>query len=299
MKKSTILLFTSLLTFSSCIFAGPIRDKLMERHHAREINQRNNLKVIKDVSYGKDNNQKMDIYLPDTANNSPIVLMVHGGGWYRGDKEMQTSVENKKDRWTSKGIIFISIDYRMIPEADPAVQAQDVAKALSYVQNHASQWGGNFNEIILMGHSAGAHLVSLISANPQRYSNLKPWLSTISLDSGAYDVTLRMTQPHPKLFDNAFGKDPEFWKITSPINFITSNAPPMLLVCSTQRSFISCGESEIFQNKAKQLGVRVELLKEDLTHKQINDNLGLDNSYTRDVERFMSSLAPGLNQRLN
>ena len=94
----------------------------------------------RNVAYGPDNDQKMDIYLPPQAKNAPILLMVHGGAWRYGDKGMDRVVDNKLARWAPKGIIFVSINYRMQPEAPPLVQAEDVARALAEIQkNHLEE----------------------------------------------------------------------------------------------------------------------------------------------------------------
>ena len=62
------------------------------------------------------------------------------------------------------GIIFVSVDYRMLPQQDALAQADDVARALAFAQSRARSWGGDPGKFILMGHSAGAHLVALLAA---------------------------------------------------------------------------------------------------------------------------------------
>jgi len=81
----------------------------------------------------------------------------------------------------------------MLPEARPLEQAEDIKKALVFAQQKAPEWGGSADKFILMGHSAGAHLISLISVKSS--AGIKPWLGTIALDSAAYDVTKIMPPP--------------------------------------------------------------------------------------------------------
>ena len=236
----------------------------------------------------------MDVYLPAHADHSPVIFMVHGGGWQRGDKAASQVVDNKVARWVAQGYVFISVNYRMLPEADPLVQADDVARALAAAQSRAATWGGDPDKFILMGHSAGAHLVALLGAGPARARALgaRPWLGVVVLDSAAMNVTEIMQRRHLPLYDEAFGKDESFWKSASPIRQLSAEAKPMLLVCSTTRRDKPCDQADAFAAKAAALGVRAEVSGQALSHKEVNQNLGLPGTYTDTVERFMQSLAP-------
>ena len=82
------------------------------------------------MAYGNSKKQTPDVYLPDAPKNAPIIIMVHGGAWSIGDKGSSKVVTNKVNRWVSKGAIFVSVNYRLLPEADPLKQAKDVASAI-------------------------------------------------------------------------------------------------------------------------------------------------------------------------
>jgi acetyl esterase/lipase len=217
--------------------------------------------------------------------------MVHGGGWRRGDKGAQGVVQNKMSRWTSQGFIFISINYRLLPEAAPIEQAHDVARALAAAQGKAEEWGGDPEKFILMGHSAGAHLSTLLAASPElaRQAGVRPWLGTVALDSAAFNVVQIMETRHPGLYDQAFGDDPAYWRRASPYYRVTAAMRPLLAVCSTRRDE-SCQQAHQFDDKAATLKVRVKVLEEDLSHGEINKELGIESSYTDAVESFMGSL---------
>lgn len=255
--------------------------------------------VIKDFSYGSLPDQKMDIYTQGHPAGAPVIFMVHGGGWRNGGKDVSKTVNNKVARWVPEGFVFISINYPMIPDADVAQQAKNVETALAAAQKHAAEWGGNPAKFILMGHSAGAHLVSLINANPEPAYALgaQPWLGVVSLDSGAMNVVQLMSARHMKLYDNAFGSDPEQWKRLSPFYQMTSKALPWMNVCSTKRD-TSCSQSKAMSDKAATLGVKAALHQEDLTHGEINGNLGLPGGYTAAVESFMATLDPAVAELL-
>jgi acetyl esterase/lipase len=251
-----------------------------------------NVTKLSDVAYGEAPEQKMDVYLPAHAEHLPVIFMVHGGGWRRGDKASADVVKNKVARWVEQGYVFISVNYRMLPEADPVMQAADVARALGAAQARAAEWGGDPDKFILMGHSAGAHLVALLGAAPARTQALgaRPWLGVVVLDSAAMDVTKVMQRRHLRLYDEAFGKDASFWKSASPIQQLSAEAKPMLLVCSTTRPDKPCDQADAFAAKAAALGVRAEVSGQALSHGEINHNLGLPGAYTDTVDRFMRSL---------
>jgi len=251
------------------------------------------VKILRDVAYGPAKLQAMDVYLPPDAKAAPIILMVHGGAWRFGDKRHPPVFENKVARWVPRGFIFVSVNYPMAPESDPVEQADDVARALAAVQAAAPGWSGDPARVILMGHSAGAHLVSLLNADPARAAKLgaKPWLGTVSLDSGALDVPAIMNQRHARLYDDAFGDDPALWKASSPIHHLTNASPPWLGVCSSNRR-ASCGTNEVYAARSKELGARAETLGEPLSHGEINAELGDPGAYTQAVEAFMASLDP-------
>jgi len=244
-----------------------------------------------DVAYGADPAQRMDVYLPPHPQRAPILLMVHGGAWRVGDKNDARVVDNKVARWVPKGVIFVSVDYRMMPEAEPLTQAEDVAEALAKVQALAPGWGGDPANIILMGHSAGAHLVALLTAAPALATGqgAKPWKGSVLLDSGALDVPAIMNARHWPLYDRAFGSDPAKWTAVSPMDRLAGPTLPMLAVCRNG-AHESCPANRAFAARARQLGGRVEVLPMALSHSQINERLGLPGGYTDRVEAFMREL---------
>lgn len=276
--------------------AGPLRDKLQELRAERQAPHAN---VQHDLAYGSYKQQRLDLYLPTNALQAPVLVMVHGGAWRIGDKAADAVVDNKVKRWLPKGFIFVSINYRLLPAAAPQQQADDVAHALAFVQQHASGWGGDPRKVILMGHSAGAHLVSLLAARPQHAYDIgaAPWLGTVALDSAAMDVEQIMQRSHARFYDQAFGKSPAYWAATSPLHQLDKTATPLLAVCSSQRSD-SCPAAQKFIAAANRLGVNAQLLSQDRSHKAINQDLGADNAYTREVERFMATLDSKVAQQL-
>jgi arylformamidase len=296
------LVILLLLACAAQAGAGPVRERLAERR-AQQQEQREpddgyggaarrnvpaGVKLIADVAYGSARSQRFDVYTPRGAAGAPVIFMVHGGGWKRGDKAADTVVENKVAYWSARGFVVVSTNYRMLPEADPLTQARDVALAVAAARQQAASWGADRDKFILMGHSAGAHLVALIASTPALQGDAR-WLGTVALDSAAFDVELIMQGRHMRLYDAPFGTDPAYWKSVSPTAQVGSGARPLLAVCSTRRDD-ACAQAERYAARARALGNRVELLPQDLSHKDINGNLGQPGAYTEAVARFIDGL---------
>ncbi len=245
---------------------------------------------LADLAYGADEQQKLDVYLPAQASQAPIMVMVHGGAWFIGDKAHSGVVKNKIAYWVKQqGYILVSVNYRLVPAANPLEQAHDVARALAYTQRHAPEWGGDPSRIVLIGHSAGAHLVALLGANPAiaAAEQAARWNATIALDSAAMDIVSTMQQKHYFFYDKAFGQDQQLWQQSSPTLQLTRGATPMLLVCGEQRPDKPCDQARIFAQRATGLGVAVQTMPLHKNHGAINADLGKEADYTQQVDAFI------------
>lgn len=247
--------------------------------------------TLRDIAYGQASQQRFDVYpaLAGGDNARPIIVMAHGGAWQFGDKRQRGSIKNKVDHWRHQGWLFISVNYRLMPQAKPLTQAKDLALALGKIQTDAAKWGGDPQKIVLVGHSAGAHLVALLSSDYHLRSQLRPWLGGVLLDTAALDLVTLMQSDHHRLYDKAFGSVATDWVSASPIAQLHNDTPPLLLVCSEPRKN-SCSQAQSFSREAKKHGVRSEVLATKLSHRKINSQLGLHNDYTARVDAFLLSL---------
>lgn len=289
--------------------AGPLRERLQGRDTAaaeladdadagapaRRAALPAGVLLERDRAYGPDPRQRLDIYRPrDARPGAPVVLLVHGGAWRTGDKAYGRLVEHKVARWVPQGVVLVSANYRLLPQAGVADQLQDVVRALAWVQRHAADWGGDPHRVVAMGHSAGAHLVALLAASPAvaQAAGAQPAVATVALDSAALDVPRIMEARHLPLYDAAFGGDPAGWQALSPLHQLRQPAAPLLAVCSSQRA-VACDQAQRFARHAQTQGTRVEVLPQALSHGAINAELGQPNAYTEAVEAFLRSVDPG------
>src|SRR5262245_38608309 len=118
-------------------------------------------KTYRDLAYAKPKNERqtLDVYTDADAKNQPVVVWIHGGGWQAGDK---SDVQKKPQAFTGRGFVFVSVNYRLLPDATIKQMAEDVAKAIRWTHDHAKDYGGDPDTIFVMGHSAGAQLAALV-----------------------------------------------------------------------------------------------------------------------------------------
>jgi hypothetical protein len=265
-------------------------------------------KILKDISYGPSAEQMLDIYLPNGKVRPQVFFLVNGEGWEQNDRKSKKSIENKIQRWVPKGYIVISVGYRLLPGANPLTQANDIASALTFSQQKVQEWGGDASQFILIGHSTGAHLVSLISAaisdpklssvseknlrdelDEQLNVQFKPVLVTIALENSVFNTSALMIQSHEAQIDRAMGADPKFWERVSPYHQLKGKVSPFYLVCSSKQDKY-CSQGEDFIKKIKSFGGHGEISKIDLSFTELNEQLGINGNYTDQVEKFLKNI---------
>lgn len=204
---------------------------------SNEISDDNNSSVsfLKDTTivYKNTNSNtdltSLDIYtVPNSSELKPVVIWIHGGGWAIGDK--RNDMPKKSSFFTNLGYVFVSVNYRLSPFPEDINNDErikhpahivDVADAIQWVQNNIEKYGGNPNKTVLIGHSAGAHLVALAGANQQlfidrniSYGSMK---GVISLDTQAYDIPKVIANSlQNDLYINAFTNNETLQKDASP-----------------------------------------------------------------------------------
>ena len=175
------------------------------------------------ISYGDNQQQSFDLYSPKTSSPKIPIVYVYGSAW-------KTSF-NKSDftfvaqALTSLGHPVIVPEHRRFPEVKFPVFVEDVADAISYVDRNNIGLKKPFTEFILMGHSSGAHTVSLL-ATDQRYFNarrVKAQLKGLIAMSGPYDLPMNDPEVAP-IFDTTTAQR------AKPILNVRPNMPPTLLL---------------------------------------------------------------------
>lgn len=182
-------------------------------------------RIEKNLAYGEQPRQTLDIYVPDGAGPATdVVVFFYGGRWEYGSKEDYLFVGQAL---ASKGVIAVLADYRLYPDVRFPGFVKDGAKAVGWVRRHIAERGGDSDRIFLMGHSAGAHIAAMLALNPEFLAaeNLMPQdLAGVIGLAGPYDF-LPIKDP---VIKKIFARDD--MTATQPITFASADAPPMLLL---------------------------------------------------------------------
>ena len=251
-----------------------------------------------ELSFGSDKLQRVDVWAGQ-SKSAPLVVFVHGGGWKRGDKSMMKG-SAKLSHWQAQGYAVASVNYRLVPDATVEQQAQDVADAVALLKREASRLRYDAGRIVLVGHSAGAHLVALVGTDPAYlrkaglgYSDID---GIIPLDGAAYDVPAQMDENARLMgdtYEQAFGTDPERQKALSPTFHAAAPNAPSFLILHVQRrdgTQQSRGLARALQGAGTQASVEAVDGRGLRGHAEINRKLGEpDYPATALVDRYLAA----------
>lgn len=186
--------------------------------------------ATKDIAYVANaaDKQKLDIYAPRDAKGAPVILFVHGGEWTKGDK---SEVSFKPRFFNQNGVVFISANYRLSGTDQHPAQVNDVASATRWVKDHIAEYGGDPSKVVLVGHSAGCHIVSMVGLDPRPLATvgLKPsdLSGVVCWSGGAYDLPAKVAEngKYAPYIRANFGPNESAWYDASPINHINDFKP--------------------------------------------------------------------------
>lgn len=239
------------------------------------------MRIIRDLAYvePKNERQTLDVYAAADGKDRPIVFWIHGGGWQRGDK---TDVQTKPHAFVQKGFVFVSTNYRFVPTVTIKEMAGDVAKAIHWIHDHAKEYGGNPNRIVVMGHSAGAQLAALICTD-ERYLraeglSLAMIKGCVPVDGDTYDVPMQIATVEERraaIYRQKFG-DEEHQKDLSPVTHVAKGKqiPPFLILHVAEHPETKA-QSQRLADVLQKVGISAKAFPaEGKTHTTINSDLG-------------------------
>lgn len=222
-------------------------------------------KIEADLPYVDDqkDEHKLDLYVP-AKEKFTTIMFTYGGGWQKGTRK---SVVTIGEAFRKVGYGCALLSHRLGPAAKFPAQAEDVAAGFAWVKSNIAKRGGDPARVVLAGHSSGAHLSLLVATDPQylKVHKLSPKdvFGVIGLSTPT-DLEPRESKSG---FGDAlmggrgadtFGRDPKVLKEASPIQHLTKDLPPTLLVVGEKDFPMLEADAKAFAGKAKGLGVTVE-----------------------------------------
>ncbi|MED6300446.1 MAG: alpha/beta hydrolase [Verrucomicrobiota bacterium] len=233
------------------------------------------VKEIKDIEFAKikDHSLKLDLYLPEKAKESALVVWIHGGGWQKGSKN------DCKVKWLNEhGYSVASISYRLSQIAKFPAQLHDCKGAIRWLRANSSKYGYKTNHIVVAGSSAGGHLAALIgtTSGNQRLEgdvggnlNQRSSVSAIIDYYGPTDFILRSkTQPSRaneigsvvyNLLGGGADKKVELAKLASAAYHVTKDDPPLLIFHGDKDNTVLIDQSEAITKVYKSKGLSVQM----------------------------------------
>lgn len=223
----------------------------------------------------------LDVYRRSGATGCPVLVWVHGGGWQKGDK--RNGIDTKVAYAGRLGAVLVSVNYRLVaPDNDVRwpVMGDDVAAATAWVLANAADLGVDASRLVLMGHSAGAHLVSIVGTNPRLLADQQRDRSdvrcVVDLDTAANDLTQGQTDDEDGIYAQAFGTDPDTLVDASPTLQAKQHpgAPNFLIVTRGAPSRVASSQefAEVLRDGGSQATV---VVARGYSHEDVNAQLGV------------------------
>jgi acetyl esterase/lipase len=191
------------------------------------------VKVVKDIPYiaGANyaaNKDKVDLYLPEGRTNVPVIVSYYGGALTAGDKNAQAFIGR---RFAESGFATAVVNYRLTPEVQHPGHIQDAAASFAWVKTHIAEYGGDPHQVFIIGHSAGAYLVSLLSTDERYIAKHKLVLNDIK---GVVPVSAFYWVEKPGVAPDrdkrVWGTDEKVWIDASPAHHLSASVPPTLML---------------------------------------------------------------------
>ena len=240
----------------------------------------------KAIDYGPDERQKLDVYYPEVHQpQTPVLVFFYGGSWRRGDREKYRFIGQAL---SSRGYVTVIPDYRLYPDVQFPAFVEDGAASVAWVKENIAE---SKNGIVLIGHSAGAHLAALLALDARYLSQQGITDQTISGMiglAGPYAFEPENFRRYRAIFATAQPPD-----ISRPVTYARGDAPPLLLMHGADDSMVLPLHSKLLQERVDNQNGRVTRLElEGVNHFDIV--LGLSEPFAHlapdllpSVERFI------------
>ena len=248
------------------------------------------LMVTRDVRYAESTHERhvLDVHAPAGAQALPVVFWIHGGGWQAGDK---SEVQLKPQMFAERGLVFVSINYRLLPHVPMGEIIRDVAQAFSWVHAHIASHGGDPQRVLVMGHSAGAQLAALLCTDERylrahglSFASIK---GCVPVDGDTFDIPAiievaetrwRVHGLPPAKFGHRqkFGDDPALHRDFSAVTHVARDRgiPPFLILHVAGHPDTTA-QAQRFGAVLKAADVPVRVFGAgDTDHVRLNANLG-------------------------
>ena len=289
MKNIFISLFViSLLSLSGCTQVG-----LYGLNSLARVNTDNT--VIRNIPYGTKGLswQTLDVYQPSSSSinkaTKPVIVFFYGGGWTTGKKSQYYFAASA---FTELGYVVVVPDYAKYPKAKFPQFINDGAASVKWVKDNIAEYGGNPDEVFIVGHSAGAHLGALLLADSQ-YLALHD-LNTQDIKGFAGLAGPYSFVPKRKPYTQVFGPESNYPNMNA-VNYVDGNEPAMLLLHGENDTTVEVGNLQRLSDALSQHNVEHKTaIYPNMNHTKIllslHPNWNKKHPTVSDIHLFFQSL---------
>ena len=226
----------------------------------------------------------LDLWPGATATPAPLVVFVHGGTWMRGGKYAGTPGQARAFR--KAGYAYATVNYRLLRHGPPQEAARDIAEAVAFLRREAKGCGLDPERIILMGHSAGAHLAALVALDESylEAAGVPPQTvrAAILLDAYGLDIARHVRETGDRVYARVFGPDPAGWTAMSPVTHAApGRPPPPVLMHVDADNAETPGQARVLAEALRAAGGEAQIHEaEGESHNSLNYGFGAEGDKT-------------------
>ena len=243
------------------------------------------------ITYGKSARHQLDIYRPANGSGpAPVIVFFYGGNWNSGERGDYRFVGAAL---AARGYVVAVPDYRLYPQVRYPDFLADSAQAVRWVFDHVAESGGDLGRVFLMGHSAGAYNAAMLALNPA-------YLTAAGVDPQRVRALIGLAGPYDFLpligpITKAVFGFPDTSITTQPIHYVSSGAPPALLLTGAQDDLVDPGNSARLASRLQRNGVPARVVTyPNLGHRTL---IGALSAPLRGLAPVLDDVAGFVNQR--
>jgi triacylglycerol lipase len=188
-------------------------------------------KVTRDLSYGPDARNRLDVFAREGISSAPVLVFVHGGGFVMGDKHTEGSpyYSNVGDFAARQGWVGVTMTYRLAPANKFPSGAEDLAALVQWLRDNVAQHGGDPAKIFLSGQSAGAAHVASYVAHKRFHVAERGGIAGAVMMSGIYDTLNTTANDFHRAY---YGEERAMWGPASMQAGLINSQIPLLFTVS-------------------------------------------------------------------
>ncbi|MDZ7643076.1 MAG: alpha/beta hydrolase [Woeseiaceae bacterium] len=229
--------------------SGNIRKSVLAFTPILKNAPKDGVKVERNLSYGAHPLQSFDVYRTDDTSNAPIVVFVHGGAYVGGSRNSTAEISaNIPTYFARHGMVGVNIDYRLAPEAVWPAAAEDVGSLVQWLHDNGRDYGGDPEQIYLIGSSAGATHIATYTYDEELHPPSGHGLAGVILMSGRYHISSSPNDPNLAKVRAYFGENPDEYERMSVINQVENGPliPTYIVIAEFDNPGLDVSGAELF-----------------------------------------------------